>query len=92
MALTRGGTQVIGMYGASRGQRLVVGAEGFLDAQAVHRQQRDERMVPARGELGLDEQGAELAPVEPERTGLVVHLGTRMCWAGLRSMSCSCSQ
>jgi hypothetical protein len=49
-------------------------------------------MVPARGELGLDEQGAELAPVEPERTGLVVHLGTRMCWAGLRSMSCSCSQ
>ena len=55
---------------------LDVGVERFGDAQPVHRQQRDQRVITRRAEAGLDEQGAELVAVQPECAGLVVDLGS----------------
>ena len=45
---------------------LDVGAERCGDAQPVHRQQRDQRVIAWAGEPGLDQQSAEFVAVQPE--------------------------
>ena len=46
------------------------------DAQPVDGQQRDQRVLPGRGESGSDEQGADLVAVQAGGVGLVVETRT----------------
>ncbi len=43
-----------------------VGAERFGYAKPVHREQRDQRVITACAETGLDEKSAEFVAVETE--------------------------
>ena len=67
---------------AFHAERLDVGAEGLRDTQAVDGQQRDEGVLPRRGQAGGHEERADLVAVKAAGVGLVVearpaHVGRR---------------